>query len=338
MKKTVLILCMLIYAFPINAQEIQLTIEELQNDTNNYLSSVNSIKIDQNDKITIVGERKKNHLITGTLVNEMISIKDTGYPNCAIMHSQDEYNAYCTYDSSLRVLPEGHDGGLAVLQWQRNKFSQNVFIGNMDRSSKLAHLLFESDCYLKKMIMNKKWFKVRKMESFPSYVYMHYSALANNGEFGSLTRFKTVFYFIPDTIEIRNNNGIKELVRTSFKLVPIDEYKDSTIIDVPHEWSKKFNKNYSKIMNKHPELKKIEDVFSLYYAIKKYRGTLQQEIIGGKELLPVPEKIKSLKFADIIEVPSPLINKPGRMFFCWILLSGAISFDYHSATIIESNP
>lgn len=337
MKKRCFIIGIFFGLYMLNAQPATFTIDQFQNNSDIFLSSIHLITIDPNGKITIGGEKKRNRLVTGTLINEMITIKDSsGFPGCAIMHSQDEFNAYCTFDSSLSVLPEGHDGGLSVLEWQRNKFKQNVFINNLERKTEFANLLFNADCYLKKMILDKKLLRVKGMESFAGYVYMDYLSRANKKEIGYRSMYETIFCFLPDTIEMRNSNGMKELVKVKFKLVPFEEYKEGTIRKVPHEWAKKFNKNYYALTNKHPDLKNIEDVFKLYYVIKNYpnnKNPINRAFLENA-INPVPENIKSVKFVDLIEVPMPLYFKPNRMLSIWVILSGAITFDYSGAKII----
>jgi hypothetical protein len=319
------------------AQTTNYTLTDIQSDPENYLSRIASITINTQNQISISGIKGKERVITKNIIDEMLSIKDNeSAPECVIEHTQEEADAYLLFDEKFRTRPRGHDGGLLVMEWQRNKFYQKLGIKNIHRDSELAWALYNADYSLKRMVMGKRRIRAGGVQSYAGFVQKKmYDGMS--GKTGTRrNRFETIFYLVPDTIiEIKKGNSI-QIARGQFRLVTYQKYSHSQSDPIAEEWANAFNSNHDKIFERHKELRIAEDLFKLYYSIKKYhqRHAVTASLRTGYR--SVPERIKSIKVAEILESPSPLINEPFRIQFVWLMISGGITYDFTSATIIES--
>ena len=323
-----------------NAAEVKYTLTQMEQNTGLYLTSINKISLDSNNELVFEGKREKNVIINGnTIKSVMNNIKNfVADPECSFVHSKEEVEAYNTFDENFRTRPIESNGMLQVMAWQRNKFQQNVNLANVKNETEIASVLFDADYCLKKIVLGKKLVGVRKMNSFTGYLQLLIMDKMESKSFVRGIGYESIFRLVPDTVFLNIDQGKSyEVTLAKFKFVPLNQSDTNEYTKIESEWAKTFNANYDKIIDKHNELKKVNEIFKLYVLLKT---------CINKDLLPksdensvrkVAETIKSIKFSQLIESSDPLINMPTRLFFQWLLISGGISFDLTNAVIVKNS-
>jgi len=298
-----------------------------------YLSTVNGIYFDGSNKIVLTGVKAKEKNITGALSAEIIDIVKSGdiFPLCLIDHTQEENDSYLSFQEEFTTRPNGSDGSRMAVNWETAKVYQDVKV-NVNRNTQFANSLYKADLVLKSIILGKLRSRVFRLPSFPGFVSMQLQSKKSKSGF-SPSKYETIFYLKPDTIIVKKEQNHIEIIRSTFKLVSLKTSTDTTLEEL---WAEQFNRHMDKIIKKNKDLTKMAEMFKLYFMIKQNANTtpaLKKNKIETIDL--VPEKIKAIKFCEFVEAPAPLINEPGRYTFRWVLLSGAVSFDYRNCVIIE---
>jgi hypothetical protein len=305
----------------------------MEQNPNFYLTTIDKIKIDSNNTISLEGKKEKRAVISSNIIKSVVNniTENKADPECAFMHSPEETEAYLTFTEKFATRPHGSDGTLAIMEWQRNKFLQYVNLSNINKNSEFALSLFNADYCLKKLIMGKKHIKSGRMESLVGQIESTALNKLNSHLYINGTGYESIFYLFPDSI-VLNVNGDKnyEIIKSKFKLKP---YNQTDTNRIEFEWAKTFNKNYDKIIARHLELTKLNEIFKLYILLKLCIEK-KSFVKHAENEFKIPDKINSIKFCDFIETPDPLINEPQRIRFMWLLISGGISFDLSKAVII----
>jgi hypothetical protein len=338
--KNVNVLLISFLAFCSNAAEVKYTLTQMEKNKGLYLTCINKISLDSNNELIFEGKReKKVNITSNTIKSVMNNIKSSVTdPECTFVHSKEEVEAYFTFDEDFRTRPFESNGMLQVMAWQRNKFKQNVCLSNVKNETEFASVLFDADYCLKKIVLGKKLVGVRKMNSFTGYLQLMIMDKMESKSFVRGIGYESIFRLLPDTVFLNIDQGKSyEVTRAKFKLVPLNLSDSLGYNKIEWEWAKTFNTNYDKIIDKHDELKKVNELFKLYVLLKT---------CINKDLLPqsdensvrkVAETIKSIKFSQLIEYSDPLINMPTRLFFQWLLISGGVSFDLTNAVIVKKS-
>ena len=338
-KNTIIVIFVISWSI-LHAKEVQYKIEDILKSDTNYLTGINTIII-KNNSITLTGERDNKSVINKVLINDILRLKDeTNDPECIIDHSKEEYVSYIDFQENLATVPFGHDGSRVAYNWEKSEFKQNVELHNLNRDSYLANAVFNADVQLKKLIMGKKSTRLLRLPSFVGYAQMHsYEFISKTYTIHCKNRFETIFYLRPDSLFVDNKAEETIIKKVKFKLVSYLDYNNSlnpnfmlpglskSNNDINSQWANKFNAKYYRLIKKQPFLKEISDIFLLYYAIKNYYKHSEQ-IIGSapfQKVENVPDQIESIKLYALITQYPALI---------WLLVSGAITFDYSTMTQI----
>jgi hypothetical protein len=332
--KTVPVFLIITVVSCIFAKHVELTIDELIASSNYYLSQINWIGYNGSNKLVLRGTMMKEKNITGKTVYEIMQMCQSGlYPECIIDYTQSEIDAYLTFRDEFVKRPLGSDGSRAAYTWISAKTYQNVTT-NLSKNSILADNLFNADLKLKQMIMGKKRLRVSGLISFCGYVeFALFDAIK---ESGGRTFYLTKFYLVPDTLIMKKGESSIEIKKVKFKLVSSEKYESAedkrTFEDL---WAEEFNKKIEKVMTKNKELFKIQEVFKLFCMMKEIVDTsCKLEKTNFEHSFQIPEKIMPIKHLTKISFPDPLINEPARYRFCWLMMSGAITFDYRNAVVL----
>lgn len=332
--KTATVSLIFTVVFCIYAENIELTVDQLIASPNYYLSQINWIGYNGSNQLVLRGTMMKEKNITGRTVYEIMQMcQSEVYPECIIDYTKDETDAYLIFHDEFVRRPFGSDGSRAAHNWISAKTYQNVTT-NVSRNSILANHLFDADIKLKQMIMGKKRWRVRGLISFCGYVeFALFDAIKENI---GRTFYLTKFYLVPDTLIMEKGESCIEIKKAKFKLVSSEKYESAedkrTVEDL---WAEEFNKKIEKVMTKNKELFKIQEVFKLFCMMKEFVDTsCKLEKINFENSSQIPEKIMPIKHLAKISFPDPLINEPARYRFCWLLMSGAITFDYRNAVVI----
>jgi hypothetical protein len=259
-------------------------------------------------------------------------------PQCLINHTEEERLSYIQFDEDFATRPKGSDGTSNVADWDRKKIYQTIKLNYLEKDSYLAGLMFDSDVLLKQMVLGKKRLRVSKAKSFYTYLFNnYYSSLDTNGNF-PLGRIETAFVLFADTI-IYNKDMNKYYVDTVvFKIKPInnDSIPNSNL-KVAKEWANNFNTYLSAIIRKNELLQSLDKSFKAYFLLHyfckdKIIINVPAKVNFNKV---IPDSIKAIKAYEQFVFPAPLFEMPGRFRFTWLMISGAISFNYDNATIIR---
>ena len=329
--KTAPVFLIFTVVFCIFAENIELTVDQLIASPNYYLSQINWIGYNGSNKLVLRGTMMKEKNITGKTVYEIMQMcQSEVYPECIIDYTQDETDAYLTFNDEFVSRPLGSDGARAAHNWMTAKTYQNVTT-NVSGNSILANNLFDADLKLKQLILGKKRIRVRGLSSFFGYVE---SALYGSIKVGAVgTFYITKFYLVPDSLIMKKGENSIEIKKAKFRLISSE--KDGDKRNVEELWAEEFSNNIEKLMSKHSELIKIQEVFKLFCLMKQIVDTSYELAKADFEYsCQIPEKIMSKKHLAKISLPAPLINEPTRYRFCWLMMSGAITFDYRNAVVI----
>lgn len=329
--KTAPTLIVITIVFCICAEHVEFTIDELISSPNYYLSQIYGIGYNGSNKLVLRGTMMKEKNITGKTAYEIMQLcRSETYPECIIDSSQEEIDAYLTFRDEFVRRPKGSDGARAAHNWVTTKIYQNVTT-NVSENSILANNLFDADLKLKQMILGEKRLRVRGLSSFFGYVE---SALYGSIKVGPVgTFYITKFYLVPDTLIMKKGENSIEIKKAKFRLISSE--KDENKRTVEDLWAEEFSNNVEKLMSKHRELFKIQEVFKLFCMMKQIVDTSYElEKADFEYSCQIPEKIMPIKKLAKISFPDPLINEPSRYRFLWFLMSGAITFDYRNAVVI----
>jgi len=323
----------------VGAEVETVTIAQMLAEPQRYLSSVSRVLVTSSNGVMLEGEKKRKLFITGDIVSSIVQSvnKGEGFPECFIDHTEEERQSYIDFSNEFKHRPLGSDGGLLVMKWHRKKIMQRVIIKNAERNSELASVLFQSDVYLKKMVMEKKGMHVSGMPSFVRYVESKLYDRIEENCYAPGYRSESVFVLTPDTIQITALSDTMWCVdRMKFKMVPYQQYRGNDAGTFETEWAERFNKNYDKILKKHTQLQQLTEVFKMYYALNNNRVAENLSVgTRAENGTSIPEEIGAEKFSRCIEVPVPITTQPARIRFQWIMISGGITFDYSNAIIIR---
>ena len=323
-----------------HAETSRYAVDELVNNPDLYLSNIIRIDLSSNNRIVIEGERNKDKFITGRLLESVLSNinLNVSSPECYIAHTDEESNAYDSFQNAFKRRSFGLDGGLLVMKWQRDKFNQKVCFKNIDKNTAFASSLLKSDILLKRIVMGDKNSKVFRIPSFVMFVESEMLNKLEDNEFVAGTGYESIFYLLPDTIQLSiAENSIYTINDLKFKLVPYRQHSGEASRKIEIEWANIFNGNCAKLFKKHGELRQLAEIFKFYLIVKSYaaKGCVSKYVTNDFPA-ETPEKINSIKFSRCLEAPAPLINEPGRIKFIWILISGGISFYLTDMVIISS--
>lgn len=258
-------------------------------------------------------------------------LKDTDDPECIIEHTKEEGLAYAEFHEKFATRPSGSNGARLVVDWDRARFRQSVKVKNLDRNTLFSRVLYNADFALKKMVIGKKHIPA-PMNSFAGYSDHHVEErmIANNGFFAY--RYETIFYLVPSEIAIIKKPNKIEVKDVEFTLVSKNNYEGKIVGKdaVEEEWAAMFSKNYKSISADVIELGCLNEAYKLFALFKianrriPFSDSGQPGIISSCDR--VPDSIPAMKYSDIIEIPDPLINEPGRCKYLWFMVSGGIVF------------
>jgi len=333
---SILTFIILLVTYAANAQNEHYSLEELLSNEDSYLSSINEIKTNTNNNPVFTGTKGKEKIITGRLISEIIKFSQMEelYPECVFDHTLQERETYLKFRDEFVRRPNGFEGARAASNWKSSKIYQNVNI-NVDRNTMIARYLYDADIKLKKLIMGRDLMHVRKLKSFAWFVEfnMHNKLEENSGYIQN--NYETIFYLVPDTIITRKSNGSMLFEKLKFKMMALKTYKNIDNHDVlENKWADEFNKSIDIVVTKHKELSNVQEVFKLYFLLKNYFN-LDLPLISLENIINnnIPERINAFKICKQIVFPDSLINEPARYRFSWLLISGAITFNYKNAII-----
>lgn len=336
MRKKVLLL-LLYFASNSKADSVNYTLAQMEQNPSLYLTTIDKITIDSNNLISFEGKKEKRAVISSNTIKSVVNniLGNKADPECSFMHSPEETEAYLTFYEKFKIRPHGSDGTLVVMEWERNKFTQHVNLSNINKNGEFASSLYNADYCLKKIIMGKKLIRAGRMQSFVGHVKLITSDKFKSKSSLNGTGYESIFYLFPDSIVLNVDQGKSyEITKSKFKLTP---YNQADTNKIEFEWAKTFNNNYDKIIKKHVELAKLNEIFKLYVLLKLYvdKNTLAR-YVENESQLKIPDTINSIKFCELIEIYDPLINEPQRVRFLWFLISGGISFDLSKAVVITN--
>lgn len=196
-----------------------------------------------------------------------------------------------------------------------------------------AQNLFNADLALKRIVLGKLRSRIFNVPSFAGFVESKVKSGMDNETGDRQSKYETIFILTPDTIIVKKEQDRIEIIRITFALEP----SDSGMGNKSYEklWSDQFNNSAGKILEKNKDLRRMTEMFKAYFLIKQFAYNIPAVSGNSSEKIDnVPEKIKALKYYAFVQSPAPLINEPGRYWYVWVMLSGAISFDFSKATII----
>lgn len=176
------------------------------------------------------------------------------------------------------------------------------------------------------------------LSSFTGFVeFAEYDALKKKKSWGH-DYYETKFYLIPDTLIFKKKENCIEILKVKLKLISSGKYNGTdSVSTIEDSWAEGFNRNIDKVIEKHKELNKIQEIFKLFFMLKALNiKPSQLELINKESTSEIPKKIKTMKYLTKLSSSDPLINEPVRCRFTWILMSGAITFDYRKAIIISN--
>ncbi len=73
---------------------------------------------------------------------------------------------------------------------------------------------------------------------------------------GNESTFESIFYLVPDTIQIMIEDNSYSINRVKFKLMSLQEFTTGIRAKFEGRWEDIFNKKYDKLFKRHDQIKK----------------------------------------------------------------------------------
>lgn len=354
------------------AQKVEISIHTSpfsisSDDQNEWVTDITGINYDSSKKIiTVRGNKGKKRILSAL---EILSILSTSMstdsaPACIIDHSNEERDAILKFEDQFVRRPHNSDGTLCALEWERTKFPQIIMIQNIERNSTLAHILFQTDLTIKKMIFNKKPLYAFGVNSFVTYAESRiFEKLKKNEPVGD--GFESIFYLSPDSLTYMLEDKSLTFQKITFKLESTGQldvkniYKNENVRKIETDYANCFTKAMNKIIEHNTVLQRFREAFKVYFYCISYKDKISHEgqihsMTSVTTGTPVKETMNAFKFSTILEVPD-LISEQSRysglilrrafgqksnayinqkVHIRWFLLSGAVTFNTTKSVLL----